>query len=73
MLVTILGAVPDPGVHEVAIGTPIGEVLGRPAAAAPLQAILLGGYFGTWVRRRPRPRRSRPQASRPSAREPGAA
>lgn len=51
MLVTILGAVPDPGVHEVAIGTPIDEVLGRASGpATPLQAILLGGYFGTWIR-----------------------
>ena len=50
MLVTILGAVPDPGVHEVAIGTPIDEVLGRAGGpAAPLQALLLGGYSGTWV------------------------
>jgi NADH:ubiquinone oxidoreductase subunit F (NADH-binding) len=51
MLVTILGAVPDPGVHEVAIGTPIDEALGKASGSAtPLQALLLGGYFGTWVR-----------------------
>lgn len=51
MLLTILGAVPDPGVREVAIGTPIDEMLGRASgSAAPLQALLLGGYFGTWVR-----------------------
>jgi NADH:ubiquinone oxidoreductase subunit F (NADH-binding) len=38
-------------VHEVAIGTPIDEVLGRASGSAtPLQALLLGGYFGTWVR-----------------------
>jgi NADH:ubiquinone oxidoreductase subunit F (NADH-binding) len=50
MLVTILGPVPEPGVHEVAIGTPIDEILGRPSGSAtPLQALLLGGYFGTWV------------------------
>ena len=50
MLVTLLGAVPDPGVHEVAIGTPIDEMLGRASGpATPLQALLLGGYFGTWV------------------------
>jgi NADH:ubiquinone oxidoreductase subunit F (NADH-binding) len=50
MLVTILGAVREPSVHEIAIGTPIGEVLGLAGGpSAPLQALLLGGYFGTWV------------------------
>jgi NADH:ubiquinone oxidoreductase subunit F (NADH-binding) len=37
-------------VHEIAIGTPVAEVLdlaGGPSA--PLQALLLGGYFGNWV------------------------
>jgi NADH:ubiquinone oxidoreductase subunit F (NADH-binding) len=37
-------------VQEIAIGTPIQEVLNRASgASAPLQALLLGGYFGTWV------------------------
>jgi NADH:ubiquinone oxidoreductase subunit F (NADH-binding) len=50
MLVTILGAVNQPCVQEIAIGTPIQEVLNRASgASAPLQALLLGGYFGTWV------------------------
>jgi NADH:ubiquinone oxidoreductase subunit F (NADH-binding) len=50
MLVTILGAVREPCVHEIGIGTPIDEVLGLAGgASAPLQALLLGGYFGTWV------------------------
>ena len=50
MLVTILGAVHEPCVHEVAIGTPVAELLGLAGgASAPLQALLLGGYFGTWV------------------------
>ncbi len=50
MLVTLAGAVRHPGVYEVAIGTPVGEVLslgggwsGQPGA------LLVGGYFGTWV------------------------
>ena len=50
MLVTVLGAVREPCVLEIAIGTPVGQVLdlaGGPSA--PLQALLLGGYFGTWV------------------------
>jgi NADH:ubiquinone oxidoreductase subunit F (NADH-binding) len=50
MLVTILGAVREPCVREIAIGTPIGEVLGLAGGpSAPLQALLLGGYFGNWV------------------------
>ena len=50
MLVTILGAVNEPCVHEIAIGTPVGDVLrlaGGPSE--PLQALLLGGYFGRWA------------------------
>lgn len=50
MLVTILGAVNRPRVHEIAIGTPIQQVLSLAGGApVPLQALLLGGYFGTWV------------------------
>ena len=50
MLVTLIGAIRRPGVYEVAIGTQVSDVidqgggtLGRP------QAILLGGYFGSWA------------------------
>ncbi len=50
MLVTVLGAVHRPHVHEVAVGTPIQQVLDLAGgASAPPQALLLGGYFGTWV------------------------
>jgi NADH:ubiquinone oxidoreductase subunit F (NADH-binding) len=50
MLVTVLGAVCDPGVLEIGIGTPVGQVLEQAGGAtAPLRALLLGGYFGTWV------------------------
>jgi NADH:ubiquinone oxidoreductase subunit F (NADH-binding) len=50
MLVTLIGAVRRPGVYEVEIGMPIGQVLGLAGGpAAPLAALLLGGYFGTWV------------------------
>jgi NADH:ubiquinone oxidoreductase subunit F (NADH-binding) len=49
MLVTLAG-VADPGVYEVAIGTPVAEVLARGGGpAAPLGALLIGGYFGHWV------------------------
>jgi NADH:ubiquinone oxidoreductase subunit F (NADH-binding) len=50
MLVTVLGAVREPCVLEIAIGTPVGQVLELAGgASAPLQALLLGGYFGDWV------------------------
>ncbi len=50
MLVTLDGSVVSPGVFEVAIGTPTSEVLelaGGPSV--PIQALLIGGYFGTWI------------------------
>ena len=50
MLVTVLGAVREPCVHEIAIGTPVGQILSMVGgASAPLQALLIGGYFGRWV------------------------
>jgi NADH:ubiquinone oxidoreductase subunit F (NADH-binding) len=50
MLVTVIGAVRRPGVYEIAIGTLGSEILdlaGGPEE--PLRALLLGGYFGSWV------------------------
>jgi NADH:ubiquinone oxidoreductase subunit F (NADH-binding) len=50
MLVTLLGAVHRPGVYEVAIGTRIEAVLDQAGGAMGRpQALLLGGYFGTWT------------------------
>jgi len=50
MLVTVLGAVRDPSVVEIAIGTPVGQMLEQAGgASAPVRALLLGGYFGDWV------------------------
>jgi NADH:ubiquinone oxidoreductase subunit F (NADH-binding) len=50
MLVTVLGAVREPAVLEIAIGASIGHVLDLAGGrSAPLQALLLGGYFGDWV------------------------
>jgi len=49
-LVTVDGAVATPGVYEIALGTPIGQVMmlaGGPSE--PLQALLVGGYFGAWL------------------------
>jgi NADH:ubiquinone oxidoreductase subunit F (NADH-binding) len=49
-LVTVGGAVGRPGVYEVEMGTPLGQVVmlaGGPSE--PLQALLVGGYFGAWL------------------------
>lgn len=51
MLVTLTGAVWQPGVREVAIGVTLADVLA--AGGGPsrrLRAVLVGGYFGTWIR-----------------------
>lgn len=51
VLVTVLGAVRTPGVVEVELGTPVRDVLQRAGGLTALpQALLVGGYFGTWVR-----------------------
>ena len=50
MLVTVSGAVTRPGVYEIEMGTPAGQVItlaGGPAER--LQALLIGGYFGAWL------------------------
>lgn len=50
MLVTLAGAVRRPGVFEIAIGTPIRDVLALAGGpSAPFRALLAGGYFGRWV------------------------
>ena len=48
-LVTVSGAVERPGVVEVATGTPIDEIVGLAGPTRPVQAVLVGGYGGTWV------------------------
>jgi NADH:ubiquinone oxidoreductase subunit F (NADH-binding) len=49
-LVTVIGAVREPGVYETGLGTPVGDVLALAGGpAAPVSALLIGGYFGTWV------------------------
>ncbi len=51
MLVTVIGAVSDPGVREIEIGTPVADVIGQAGGqTGPLSAVLVGGYFGSWVR-----------------------
>jgi NADH:ubiquinone oxidoreductase subunit F (NADH-binding) len=49
-LVTISGAVAAPGVYELAFGTPMIDLLQAAGGSTePLRALLVGGYFGTWV------------------------
>jgi len=50
LLVTVSGAIATPGVYEVSLGTPIGDLVQRAGGPAePVQAILAGGYFGGWL------------------------
>jgi NADH:ubiquinone oxidoreductase subunit F (NADH-binding) len=50
MLVTISGAVARPGVYEIELGTPLGAVVADAGGATePLQAMLMGGFFGSWL------------------------
>ncbi len=50
-LVTVSGAVSAPGVVEATGGTTLrGLIEASGGTTAPLQALLLGGYAGTWVR-----------------------
>jgi NADH:ubiquinone oxidoreductase subunit F (NADH-binding) len=49
-LVTVSGAVQRPGVYEIALGMPIGELISRAGGPAEQpQAVLAGGYFGGWL------------------------
>jgi len=48
LLTTVSGAVAGTGVYEVEAGASVGEVLALAGADAAAQAVLVGGYFGTW-------------------------
>jgi NADH:ubiquinone oxidoreductase subunit F (NADH-binding) len=50
VLITVSGSVGAPGVYELAAGTQLGQLIraaGGPTE--PLQAVLVGGYAGSWV------------------------
>ena len=50
VLVTLRGAIAHPGVYEIAIGTPLPDVLALAGGATEeLGAALVGGYFGGWI------------------------
>jgi NADH:ubiquinone oxidoreductase subunit F (NADH-binding) len=48
MLTTVSGAVEAPGVYEIEVGTPMGDVLAMAGARPDTGPLLIGGYFGTW-------------------------
>jgi NADH:ubiquinone oxidoreductase subunit F (NADH-binding) len=49
-LVTLSGAVGEPGVYEIGLGTSLPDLLAAAGGAtAPVRAVLLGGYFGSWL------------------------
>ena len=48
MLTTVTGAVSRPGVYEVEGGTSVGDVLELAGLQPGSEAVLIGGYFGTW-------------------------
>jgi NADH:ubiquinone oxidoreductase subunit F (NADH-binding) len=48
-LVTVSGSVATPGVHEVAVGTPLGDIIALSQPKGTPTGILLGGYGGTFV------------------------
>ena len=50
VLVTVSGSVSRPGVYEVAAGATAGEaVAAAGGATGPLQSLLVGGFFGSWL------------------------
>jgi NADH:ubiquinone oxidoreductase subunit F (NADH-binding) len=50
ILITVAGAVAGPGVLEVEAGTTISEAVEMAGGLTrPARAVLLGGYFGSWV------------------------
>jgi NADH:ubiquinone oxidoreductase subunit F (NADH-binding) len=48
-LVTLSGAVAAPGVYEIVHGMPLTELLDTAGLDDELDAVLVGGYFGTWL------------------------
>jgi NADH:ubiquinone oxidoreductase subunit F (NADH-binding) len=49
-LVTLSGAVGSPGVYEIGLGTSLRDLLAAAGATtAPVRAVLVGGYFGSWI------------------------
>jgi NADH:ubiquinone oxidoreductase subunit F (NADH-binding) len=55
-LVTLSGAFVRPGVHEIALGTRLSELVASAGGTTePAGAVLVGGFFGGWTRDLERP------------------
>ena len=48
-LVTLSGAVSAPGVYEIEHGAPLTDLLDHAGLNEDLSAVLIGGYFGSWL------------------------
>jgi NADH:ubiquinone oxidoreductase subunit F (NADH-binding) len=49
-LVTLSGAVHHPGVYEIPFGTPLRDLVAEAGGPTqPPRAVLVGGYFGSWL------------------------
>jgi NADH:ubiquinone oxidoreductase subunit F (NADH-binding) len=49
-LVTLAGAVENPGVYEIEFGTPLGALFAAAGGlSSELAGVLVGGYFGSWL------------------------
>jgi NADH:ubiquinone oxidoreductase subunit F (NADH-binding) len=48
-LVTVAGDVAHPGVFEIALGTPMRDIVAPAGPIGTARAALVGGYAGTWV------------------------
>src|SRR5262249_6723765 len=49
-LATGSGTIAQPGVYEIPFGAPLGEAIAAAGGVtAPLQALLVGGFHGSWV------------------------
>ncbi len=48
MLTTVTGSVAQPGVYEIEAGVRVDDILAMAGARRDSQAVLIGGYFGTW-------------------------
>ena len=48
-LVTLSGAVSSPGIYEIEHGAPLADLFASAGQTDELAAVLIGGYFGSWV------------------------
>jgi NADH:ubiquinone oxidoreductase subunit F (NADH-binding) len=48
-LVTLTGDISRPGVYELPLGSPLAATLRAAGAGTEMQAVLVGGYAGTWI------------------------